>query len=111
MAIKAKDDLLKYIKEHTKDDTSDETLGFIADFTDTFNDLEAKSKDSTDWKQKYEANDKEWRQKYRDRFFESTPKTGDDGKPSDPADPDPDPTVHNDDAPKTYDDLFTHEKK
>lgn len=108
MAIKAKDDLLNFIKEKTKDDTSDETLGFIADFTDTFDDLEAKSKDNTEWKQKYEDNDKQWRQKYRDRFFDATKN---DGNNLDPVEPDPDPKVHNDNAPKNYADLFTHERK
>lgn len=100
MAIKSKDELLAYIKDKTKDDTSDETLGFIADITDTMNDYENKVHDQTDWKQKYEENDKEWRNKYKERFFEG----------SDEVD------THTDDAqteekktPRTFADLFKTE--
>lgn len=69
MAVKTKEELMCFIKEKTKDDTSDDTLAFIEDINDTFNDYDNRIRDSTDWKQKYEDNDKEWRQKYRDRFF------------------------------------------
>lgn len=69
MAVKTKEELMSFIKEKTKDDTSDDTLAFIEDINDTFNDYDNRIHDSTDWKQKYEDNDKEWRQKYRDRFF------------------------------------------
>ena len=31
------------------------------------------SADGEDWKTKYEENDKEWRKKYQDRFFNGTP--------------------------------------
>ena len=91
---------MKFIKDRTQDDTSDETLAFIEDVNDTFNDYDSKLNDSTDWKQKYEDNDKQWREKYRDRFF-----SGDDNNnDADKHEPD------ENEEPKTFTDLFTFSK-
>lgn len=96
MAVKTKDEIMALIKDKFSDDTSDETLAFIEDVADTFNDLETKtSGDGEDWKAKYEQNDKEWRQKYKERFFSTEPAPN----------PDPDPEPE-DNTPKTYDELF-----
>lgn len=106
MAVKTKDELLTYLKDKTKDDTSDDTLAFIEDITDTFNDYDTKVHDQTDWKQKYEDNDKQWRQKYRDRFF--------DGSPSGDGEPTGKGIIPDDEEPKkphTFKDLFTFSKK
>ena len=95
--VKTKDELLASIKERFKDDTSDETISFIEDVSDTINDLETRASDETDWKYKYEENDKQWREKYRDRFFNSESKEDE----------------HlDDDTPKplSFDDLFKVEK-
>lgn len=74
MAVKTKDELLEIIKERIGDDTSDETISFIEDITDTLSDYEEKAtnSDTEDWKTKYEENDKMWREKYRERFFSKT---------------------------------------
>lgn len=77
------------------DDTSDETLALIEDVSDTLKDYEDRTKDTTDWKTKYEENDKEWRQKYHDRFFSDDDSDGDDKGGSE------EPEV------KTFDDLFS----
>lgn len=70
MAIKTKEELLESIKSRIGDDTSDETITFLEDVTDTLSDYEERSKgDGEDWKTKYEENDKYWREKYRERFF------------------------------------------
>ena len=50
--------------------TSDESIAFIEDVTDTYNALEQSSKDETDWKSKYEELDESWKKRYRDRFFD-----------------------------------------
>ena len=69
MAIKSKDELLEALRTRIGEDNSDEAIALIEDFVDTYDDLETKSKgDGTDWKQKYEDNDKEWREKYISRF-------------------------------------------
>lgn len=97
MSVKTKEELLKAIQSRTEGQSDDETLAFIADVTDTLEALEAKASDSTDWKKKYEDNDAEWREKYKERFFSPKPETEES----------PDP---GDDEPKEktrYADLFT----
>ena len=84
--VRTKDELLASIKDRFKDDTSDETISFIEDVSDTINDLETKASDETDW-----------REKYRDRFFNSE---GGDPKPLDEEPP----------KPMNFEDLFTVEK-
>lgn len=71
MAVKTMDELLDIIKTKVGDDTSDETIAFIEDITDTLTDYERKiaNSENENWKTKYEENDKKWREKYRERFF------------------------------------------
>ena len=69
MAILSKEDLMKAVKNLIGDKTDDETVAFVENLTDTISDLEGKSADTTDWKTKYEDNDKAWKKKYMDRFF------------------------------------------
>lgn len=71
MAVRTKDELLEIIRGRIGDDTSDETISFVEDITDTLSDYEEKATNSNneDWKTKYEENDKMWREKYRERFF------------------------------------------
>ena len=98
MAVKTSEEIMNYIKEKTKDDTSDETLQFVEDISDTLNDYETRTKNQTDWEQKYKDNDTKWRQKYRDRFFAG----GDDEeKPEEPK------KNEEDKKPKSFNDLFT----
>lgn len=105
MAVKSKDELLNALKAKIGDDDSDDTLAFIEDVTDTIDDLNKRVSDSGDWKAKYEQNDKEWRQKYRDRFFSGGKDDDTDSALGGNNDDDDD-----DDKPKTFDDLFTVEK-
>ena len=71
MAVRTKHELLEIIKGRIGDDSSDETISFLEDITDTLSDYEEKAtnSDTEDWKTKYEENDKMWREKYRERFF------------------------------------------
>ena len=104
MAVKSKDDLLNSIRAKLGDDTSDDTLSLLEDVTDTFNSLTA-NPDGEDWKKKYEENDKQWREKYRDRFFN----TETDGKDDDPInEPPPAPAPSN--SPTTFEELFKEEE-
>lgn len=91
--IKSKEDLLASLKDRLGEDTSDEAIALIEDVNDTFGDYETRISGSGDWKQKYEDNDKMWRQKYRDRFMSPT-------APDDDPEPDPEPAI------KTFEDLF-----
>ena len=97
MAVRTKEELMEAIRGRVGD--SDEDLAFIEDVTDTFSDLETRAADQTGWQAKYEENDREWRERYRARFFnEETPE---------PEPEDPDPEEHK--TPTSYDDLFDYE--
>lgn len=69
MAIRTKEQLLESIKNRVGDDTSDETISFIEDINDTFTDYERRLAETGDWKTKFEENDKSWRERYKERFF------------------------------------------
>ena len=84
---------MKIISERFADDTSDETLEFIGDISDTLDE----GKEAEKWKTRYEENDAEWRKKYRDRFF-----SGGTDKDEDEEDFHSQPV-----KPKSFDDLFT----
>lgn len=75
MAVLSHDDFMSAVKGLAGDNADDSTLTMIENFTDTFNDLETRASDTTDWKAKYEQNDNEWREKYKARFFEGTEDT------------------------------------
>ena len=76
MAILTKEQLMESIKNRVGEDTSDEALAFIENVNDT---IESMTTDKNiDWKTKYEENDAAWRQKYKDRFFNSSSEDDDD---------------------------------
>lgn len=101
MAVKTIEEIMASVKTRVGGDTSDEALGFIEDIQDTLGDMSKRVKESGDWKQKYEENDKNWREKYQKRFFEGTP-----DDTTTPPVPDPEPDT---DSPKTFEDLFKFE--
>lgn len=65
MAKLSKDELLEKVRTYVGDRTDDETLAIIEDISDSFD-----SSDADEWRQKFEENDKMWRDKYISRFFE-----------------------------------------
>lgn len=107
--VKTKDEILVSIKERLKDDTSDEALSFIEDVTDTINDLEHKAQDETDWKSKYEENDKEWREKYKERFFSGEPVANIPIATAETETEERVPGYKDDGTPMTFNDLFNKE--
>lgn len=90
--VKKKDDLLNAVKGFLKDDTSDEALAFLEDLSDT---IDAGKSDGEDWKARYEQNDQEWRQKYKERFLSGEPVVNE-----------PDPTEEEPPKVKTFEELF-----
>lgn len=78
MAVKSSADIMSALKERLGEDTDDATLEFLGDIQDTFTDLETKTKDTIDWKKKYDELDSSWRKKYRDRFFSGSDNSDDD---------------------------------
>ena len=97
MAVRTHQEILESLKTRIGDSTDDDTLAFIEDVTDTLTDYETRVSDSTNWKEKYETNDAEWRQRYRDRFF---------GKPESEEETD---KTDETEKPMTFEDLFKEE--
>lgn len=97
MAVKTREEILKSLRDRFGEEPTDEDIAMLEDITDTFKDFEEKTSDATNWKNKYEENDKAWKKKYSDRFF-----SNDDDK----NDPD-EPEDLDDKQMKTFDDLFT----
>lgn len=95
MAKLSKDELIEKIRKYVGDRTDDETIGIIEDISDSFD-----SSDADEWKQKYEENDKMWRDKYISRFVE---------KKEDEPDT---PTEHEDEEKEynSFEDLFEEEE-
>lgn len=107
MAVLNKADFMNAIKSRIGEDNSDETLKFLEDISDTYNDLEKKlnpnKKTDEEWQSELEAKDKEWREKYKARFFEGIESGGDpEKKMVEPEEkkPTPEETI-------TVDDLFS----
>lgn len=72
MAVLTRDDFFSRLQERLGSDTSDESIQFLEDMTDTYNDLEQRaSGDGVDWEQRYHDLDESWKQKYQHRFFSS----------------------------------------
>lgn len=72
MAIKTRDELLETVRNRIGDATDDEALTFIEDITDTLNDYENRANNVSGYtEEEYRALDESWRQRYRDRFFNS----------------------------------------
>lgn len=103
MAVKSKEEILSSLKERFKDDTSDDALAFIEDVSDTIDDLGKRVTDAGDWKAKYEENDKAWREKYRDRFF-NPPADGSDSTMPNTSSTDDDSEEES--KPMNFEDLF-----
>lgn len=96
MAVKSREEILESLRAITGKEHNDEIIGLVEDITDTFDELNARASDKTDWKQKYEDNESMWREKYLNRFYST--------EVEDPAEdiilpPEPD-------KPKTFEDLF-----
>ena len=66
MAVLGKDDFIARVKARLGEELTDEDIAFLEDMTDTYEDLEGRV--GEDWKGKYDALDREWREKYVERF-------------------------------------------
>jgi len=71
MSVKTKDELLASVRAIVGEDTSDATLELFDDIADTLDNFS--NSENINYKEKYEQNDREWRQKYRDRFMNGKP--------------------------------------
>lgn len=70
MAVLTRDEFFAKIHDKFGDDTSDESIQFLEDLTDTYNSLDEKAAgDGEDWKAKYQTLNETWKKKYQRRFF------------------------------------------
>lgn len=82
MSVLSREDLIKKVTEFLGETPTDEGVSLLEDVTDTLNSTDDSG---TEWKQKYEENDKMWRKKYIDRFNGKTDPEDDPNK-DDPED-------------------------
>lgn len=101
--IKSKEELIEEIRAVVGDDTSDNVIALIENVSDTMTELE--TSDGEEWKQKFEENDKMWREKYISRFTEGTSEPS--AEPTEPTEP----TADDEEKEKTFEDLFEEEKE
>lgn len=62
--VKTVEEIMQALNTALGEGTSDDTLSLLEDVKDT---LDAGAA-NVDWKKKYEQNDEQWRQRYRNRF-------------------------------------------
>lgn len=103
MAVRTKEELLELVKTRIGEDNSDEALAFIEDISDTLADFEGKA--STDWEEKYNSLDNEWRERYKARFFSPPVDVKDDDLIDDVND------VEDETKDLTFEALFDEEKE
>lgn len=72
MAFLERDAYLNAIKEIVGNDTSDKSIKFLEDMTETYDVMDKKtSEDAEYWKKKCEEDNEFWRKTYSSRFFTS----------------------------------------
>lgn len=99
--VRSKEELIEEIRAVVGDDTSDNVIALIENVSDTITELE--TSDGEEWKQKYEENDKMWREKYISRFTEGTTEPTAEAEPTEP--------TADEEKEKTFEDLFEEEKE
>ena len=92
--IKPISELIETVKTRIGDNPDDDSVAFLEDITDTLTEYDNKTKDNTNWKEKYNELDKSWKQKYIERFS------------ADIEDPDEEIEVEVE-VPEKFDDLFS----
>ena len=105
MAVLSREEYFSRLNEQIGTDTSEESIRFLEDMTDTYNDMENRGNgDGVDWEQRYHDLDEAWKAKYQHRFFNG----GDSAVPGEPGcgDPANEADEYNPDR-VTVDTLFT----
>ena len=106
-----REEIMEQVKGIIGENTDDASLKFLEDLSDTFNDYDERVKgDGEDWKTKFEENDKQWRQKYQERFFSGGTEDNNKGEQNELLEPEnpPEETVE-DNSPKHFEELFSNE--
>lgn len=70
MAVLSREEFFEALQNRMGSDSSNESIEFMENMTDTYNDLETRANtDAHEWEQKYKDNDAAWRARYKHRFF------------------------------------------
>lgn len=93
MAVRTRDEIMLQLQTIIGEDTSDETLAFIQDVSDTLGDDNSAER-ITQLETQLRDQDETWRRRYRDAFFSGNPEPV----------PEDDPSGK---IPKRFEDLFT----
>lgn len=94
MAIRTRDEIMTQLQTMVGEDTSDETLTFIQDVSDTLG-ADNSAQRITDLENQLEEQDQAWRKKYRDAFFTGRPDESYKDESDEP------------EKPRRFEDLFT----
>ena len=90
MAILNRDEFFTALHNRVGSDSSEESIEFLENMTDTFNDLERRaSGDGVNWEQKCKEIDEAWKQRYRHRFLNGSGGVPNTIPKSDPDEKDP----------------------
>ena len=71
--IKTREELITSLQSMLGETPDDSGIELLENVSDTLSDYETRISENGDWKNKYEENDKNWRQKYADRFLNNEP--------------------------------------
>lgn len=75
-----RDQYFDRLRQRIGDDSSDEAIAFLEDFTDTYDDFESRlTNNGEDWEKKAREIDEAWKRRYRNRFFNGDGGTRDSG--------------------------------
>lgn len=66
--VTSKDELIAQIKSFIGEEPDDNGISLLENITDTVGNYETQLSDTTNWKEKYEENDRKWRKTYTERF-------------------------------------------
>lgn len=70
MAILNQEEFFNRLHDRIGNDTSEESITFMEDMTDTYNDLTRRANENDgDWERRYHELDESWKAKYKHRFF------------------------------------------
>lgn len=74
MAVRKLEEIMEKVRGYVGEDTSDDTMSFLEDLTDTINSTSDVDIDGmrAEYEQKITDTENTWRQRYRDRFFGKT---------------------------------------
>lgn len=72
MSVLTRDEFFDAVHNYIGDDTSDNSIAFLENMTDTYNSLEESANgNGEEWERKYHELDDAWKERYKHRFQSS----------------------------------------